>query len=218
VINHGRIAAAEYSTKEESMKSGYVRMLAALGGFILLAGCANPNTNIRVNYVPLVKATGGSGTVVVANAPAVFDTQTPVLWVLGATKKGDGEKVGDVLMSTPPADIIAGALVEELRLAGYMVKQGPTVPEDAPKGVRVGMVKMNLNQTSGVFSLDAMGSLSVSFEIWKDGKKSQNLDFLSSSSNTAVSGKDLLGEQIMQNVVQDLMKQAVPAIIKSLGK
>jgi hypothetical protein len=54
-------------------------------------------------------------------------------------------------------------------------------------------------------------------ELWKNGKKFKKLDYEAQKSDFAIKDRDLLLPNILQNTLQDLMKQAVPDLIKAMG-
>ena len=199
------------------MKSGSMRMLYVLFGLFLLAGCAAPGMNVTVGYTPFVNATGGTGELFL-----VQDVAPPVnqkaLWIIGQVKGHDGEKENDLVVTSMPADLIAGMLADELTSAGYLVKQVKATPDKASKIVRLSSVTMTLEEKLSLFNfkLEAAGALSVALELWNGGTKLQTFDYRASYSDSDIKDGDLLGSLVLRNSIRDVMKQAVPDIVRSL--
>lgn len=201
------------------MRRGSIKMLFVLFGVFLLAGCAAPGMNVSVGYTPFVNAGGGSGELYLVQ-DTVPQVSQKALWVIGEVKDFNGEKENDLVVATMPADLISGYLADELTSAGYMVKQTKSMPEQAAKVVRLASVKVSLEESLSLFNfkLDGTAALAVSMELWNKGQRLQSLDYRASNADSDFKEGDLLGAQILRNSIRDVMKQAVPDIIKALEK
>jgi hypothetical protein len=201
------------------MKRGSIKLLVALMGLVLLAGCAAPGMNVSVAYTPFVNATGGGGEIYLVQDMAPQISQK-ALWVIGSVKDSDGEKANDLVLSTMPADLVSGILADELTTAGYLVKQSKSMPEQAARAVRLSSVKLSLEENLSPlnFKIDGKASVSMGLELWDKGARLQTFEYRASSSDADFKEGDLLGALILKNSLRDIMKQAVPDIIKSLEK
>ncbi len=201
------------------MKRGSIKLMWGFLGLALLAGCAAPGMNVSVGYTPFVNATGGSGDLYLVQ-DMVPQIGQKALWVIGAVKDADGEKANDLVVATMPADLISGILADELTAAGYLVKQTKSMPEQPAKVVRLSSVKLSLEENLSPlnFKLDGKGGVSVGLELWNRGARLQSFDYRASSSDADFKDGDLLGALILKNSIRDVMKQAVPDIVKSLEK
>ncbi len=201
------------------MKRGTMKMLSLLFGFSLLAGCATPGTNVSVGYTPFVNATGGSGELYLVQdvTPQVGQK---ALWIIGAALNSDGEKECDLLLATMPAELISGILADELTSAGYLVKQSKSMPEQPAKVVRLSLVKLSLEEKLSLLNLklDGTASVAVGLELWNKGARLQSFDYRASFSDSDFKEGELLGSFILKNSIRDVMKQAVPDIVRSLEK
>jgi len=198
---------------------GSVRLLFGLFGLLLLAGCAAPGMNVSVGYTPFVNATGGTGELYLVQ-DSVPQINQKALWIIGQVKGYDGLKENDLVVTTLPADLIAGMLADELTSAGYLVKQVNAMPDKASKIVRLSSVAMTLEESLSLFSfkLDATGALALTLELWNNGSRIQSFDYRASFSDSDFKEGELLGSLVLRNSIRDVMKQAVPDIVKSLEK
>ena len=199
------------------MNCATTRVMMVLCGLALLAGCAAPGMNVSVGYTPFVAATGGTGELYLVQ-DAVPPVSQKALWIIGQVKAHDGQKENDLVVSTMPADLIAGMLADELTSAGYLVKQVKTMPDRAGKAVRVSSVKLSLEESLSLFNakLEASGSLSLGLELWSNGTRLQSYDYRASYSDSDVKEGDQLGSLVLRNSIRDVMKQAVPDIVRGL--
>jgi len=201
------------------MRRGTIKLLFGMCGLLLLAGCASPGMNVTVGYTPFLNATGGTGELFLVQ-DSVPEISQKALWIIGQVKGSDGMKETDLVVSSLPADLIAGMLADELTSAGYLVKQVKTMPEKSAKVVRVSSVKMSLEESLSLFNfkLDATGALALTLELWNNGARLNSYDYRASFSDSDFKEGDLLGSLVMRNSIRDVMKLAVPDIIKSLEK
>ena len=201
------------------MKSGSIKLLGVMFGLFLLAGCAAPGMNVTVGYTPFVNATGGTGELFLVQDSAPEVSQK-ALWIIGQVKGYDGLKEHDLVVSSMPADLIAGMLADELTSAGYLVKQVKTMPEKSAKVVRVASVKMNLEESLSIFNfkLNATGGMALTLELWNSGARLNSFDYRASFSDSDMKEGDLLGSLVLRSSIREVMKQAVPDIVKTLEK
>ena len=200
------------------MKHQNIKLLYVLLGLFLLAGCAAPGMNITVGYTPFVNASGGSGELYLVQDVTPQIGQK-ALWVIGTAKDSSGEKLCDLVLATMPAELISGILADELTSAGYVVKQSKSMPEQSAKVVRLSSVKLSLEEKSLLnVKLDASASVAVGLELWHNGARLQSFDYRASASDSDFKDGELLGGLILKNSLRDVMKQAIPDIVKSLEK
>ena len=199
------------------MKCGSIKLLYLLCGLFVMAGCASPGMNVTLGYTPFVNATGGAGELFLVQ-DSVPQIDQKALWVIGQVKGHDGEKDKDLVVTSLPADLIAGMLADELTSAGYLVKQAKALPEKSTKVVRISSVKMTLEESLSLFNfkLDATGAMALTLELWNNGARLQSFDYRASFSDGDIKNGDLLGSLVLRNAIRDVMKQAVPDIVKSL--
>lgn len=186
---------------------------------LLLTGCAIADQRVDILYRPVIQDATGSGTLYLAQvgvqrpgAPG----PVPVQWVLGEVKNNNGEKVGAIVTDTVPADLVSDALTREFKAAGYAVLPAQALPGDVAKGINLSSVAIKLSEVSGLIRAEAKGTLDISVEVWRDGRKLKKLDYEAEYSDAAIAGKDQLLPDILQNLVQAVMKRAVPEISKLL--
>ncbi len=185
----------------------------------LLAGCATYDQSVTMLYHPVANATGGSGELYLTAAGTGPATANPgnIKWIIGKVKYVDWRQSGDVVSRVSPNDMVLDALSRELSIAGYRVRPVNSLPGDG-KGVVVTMTDINVDEDSSIIKDEASCRMSVSFELWKNGNKVRKLDYQSKFSDEAIRGRDMLFLQtVLQNALQDVMKQAVPEIVRQMG-
>lgn len=199
------------------MTRGSIKLLSVLFGLFLLAGCAAPGMQVTLGYTPFVNATGGTGELFLVQ-DSVPQVDQKALWIIGQVKGYDGMKENDLVVTTLPADLIAGLLADELTSAGYLVKQVKAMPEKSTKAVRLSLVKMTLEESLSMlhFKLEATGAMALTLELWNNGARLQTFDYRASFSDSDVKDGDLLGSLVLRNSIRDVMKQAAPDIVKAL--
>lgn len=184
------------------------------------AGCAMGGKKVTLLYQPVVNATGGSGELYLSapvSRPDADKTGT-VQWVIGKVKNSDGDTVGDIVTPVAPSDLFQDALNRELTNAGYKVIRTGSLPGDVTKGIVVTMTNINLDDVSSIIKDEGTGKLSMSLELWKNGRAFKKLYYESGFSDIAIKDRDLLLPNILQKALQGLMNRAIPEIIKELGK
>jgi len=201
-----------------------IRLWRMGGGIVLLcavvtAGCATVDRKVNLLYQPAAHETGGSGTLHLAAAGAGGGSAgtTGVQWIVGKVAARDGEKKGDVVLTTAPYALVVDALREELANAGYAVTPvAGVLPGEAAKGVDVVGATVELDETSDLVRSEGVSKLSVTLELWKKGTKIRKLEYRSLLSDFAVKDRDLLLPTLLQKTLQEVMKQAVPEVIRTL--
>lgn len=192
---------------------------ACLFFFEMIAGCAVLDQNVTLLYQPVVKTAHGTGELYLATARGESWEGKPgsIQWVIGKVKDSRSGEEGKILTSIAPCDLVQDALKQELTAAGYNIMLVNTLPPDATKGIVIARTDLNLNEDSSIVKAEGSSRLTTSLELWKNGIKYRKLDYESKYSDLAVRDRDLLLPNILQNTLQDLMKQAVPDLVKELG-
>lgn len=186
---------------------------------LVMAGCATTaDRKVTLLYEPAAHAVGGTGKLYLAREaePLPAGAQQAVQWVVGSVKDRDGNKTASVVTDTMPADLVLQAFSAELTAAGYAVVQASEVPPQAAKGISLGNVAVSLDAVSSLVKDEAKGAIKVAVEVWRDGQKVTRLSYETVSSDVAVTGRDRLLQDVLGKTMQNLMHEAVPAIIKVL--
>ena len=184
----------------------------------MVTGCATVDRKVNVFYQPVVHGPGGSGEIYVAvtGGQPRLPGKTAVQWVVGKVKTRDGEKTGDVVMTNAPDDLAMDAFKQELTAAGYKVMPVDALPEEVTKGVGIAGATVELDETSDFIKSEGISRLSVSVELWKNGRKFKKLDYKSMLSDFAIKDRDRLLPTLLQKALQEVMKQAIPEIVRAL--
>lgn len=185
----------------------------------LLAGCATYDQKVTLLYQPVVNAGGGAGELYLAAAGGRSGTGKAgaVQWIIGKVKNSDGEQVGDIVTTVSPNDMVLDAFSRELKVSGYRVTQVNTLPEDVSKGVVISLIDMNLEEVVSIVKAEGQSRLTVSLELWKNGKIFKKLYYQTGFSDFAIKDRNTLLPTTLQKALQELMRQAVPEIIKQIG-
>ncbi len=186
----------------------------------MLAGCATTGKKVTILYQPVVNATGGSGELYLAAAAVSPEAGKPGVarWAIGKVKDTEGDPVGDIVTPIPPGDLFLDALKRELTNAGYKVARVNSLPGGVTMGIAVTVANISLDDVTSVLKDEGTARLTMSLELWSNGKAVKRLYYESGFSDFAIKDRDLLMPDILQKALQSLMKQAVPEVIKELGK
>ena len=186
---------------------------------IAFGGCAAANKNVRLDYQPVVHATGGSGDLYVAiRLPQdALAGRSDVEWVLGEVTDGDGNRSGRLLSDLEPKRSVADAFIQELNAAGFHVQLIPEIPENAAKGVVLTGIVLKLDESVGLMKAQAKGSLKVKAEIWKDGRKITVLNYEEATTNSALRTDSHVPDKALRDMVATITRRAVPEIIQVLN-
>lgn len=185
----------------------------------MIAGCATLDQNVTLLYQPIVKDGHGTGDLYLATAKGESREGKPgaIQWVIGKVKESRSGNEGKVLTSVAPGDLVLDALKQELTAVGYNIMLVSPLPPDVTKGIVITRTDLNLNEVSSIVKADGSSRLTTSLELWKNGKKFKEIDYESKNSDFAIKDRDLLLPNILQNTLQDLMKQVVPDLVKAMG-
>ena len=195
--------------------------MAVLALFMTMAeGCAATEKYVNVLYQPSVYAGGGAGNLYLTAAGARSEPGKTVSakWKIGKVKDNDGNQTGDIVTTVAPVDLVLDAFNRELTNAGYKIIRVTALPDDVTKVISVDRTEIKMEDVSSIIKDEGTGRLTVSLELWKNGKKFKKLYYESGYSDSAFKGRDLLLQDILQKALQGIMEKAIPEIIKELGK
>lgn len=191
------------------------RGVVALLFAALVAGCATANQKVTVLYEPVVHDGTGTGDLYVAGGDTA--DHADIQWVIGAVKNRDTEQVGDIVSAIAPADLVTDAFKQELALAGYTTNLVGSLPQGAAKGIVVSGADIRLDEVSSLIKVEGTSRVKVAVEMWKQGRVVKKLAYEARISDFAVRDREQLLPTILQKALQEIMKQAVPEVIKALG-
>ncbi len=184
----------------------------------LLAGCATVgDQRVDVLYKSVANASGGSGDLYLVEevAPASSGS-TPIQWILGGITNKDGEKLGNIVTDTAPADLLTNAFIQELKGAGYKIVQESSMPREAPKGLKLRSVTITLDEVKSSLKDDAKCIVKISIEPWRNGKATDRLEYAAEYADSAVTDREELLSKTMLKAIQSIMNKAAPETIKIL--
>lgn len=191
---------------------GAVGLLFAL----LVAGCATTNQKVTVLYQPVVHDGTGAGELYLAGTGRSAG-HADIQWVVGTVKNSDEEPVGDIVSPIASADLVTDAFKQELAAAGYTTNLVGSLPQGTAKGIVVTGADIHLEEVSSLIKAEGTSRVKVSVEVWRQGRVVKKLAYEERISDFAVKDRDQLLPTILQKALQEIMKQAVPEIIKVLG-
>jgi len=198
-----------------------ITSMAVLALFMTMAErCAATEKYVNVLYQPSVYAGGGAGNLYLTAAGARSEPGKTVStkWIIGKVKNNDGNETGDIVTTVAPGDLVLDAFNRELTNAGYKIIRVTALPDDVTKGISVDRAEIKMESVSSIIKDEGTGRLTVSLELWENGKKFKKLYYESGYSDSAFKGRDLLLHDILQKALQGIMEKAIPEIIKELGK
>ncbi len=195
-------------------------LIPVLSSVLLMSGCATVDRKVNLHYEVSAPATGGSGELYVAQegGHGVSGAETAVQWIMGKIQDTDGKHLANIVTPTAPTELMTGAFKEELKAAGYRILPVTSLPADVAKGIVFGNITIALDEVSSFVKADAKCTAKVSAEIWRDGSRITKLDYETIYNDSAVTDRDRILQDTLQRALQNLMKRAVPEIIKALER
>jgi hypothetical protein len=184
----------------------------------LTTGCATVDRKVSLLYQTAAQGSGGSGDVYLAAMPGQSGLagKNAIGWIVGSVKKKDGEKTGDILITTAPEELVLDAFKQELNAAGYKVVPVNALPQEVVKGVAVVGIAVELEEVSDLLKSEGISRLTISVELWKNGGKLRKLAYKSMLSDFAIKDRDLLLPTLLKKSLQEVMKQAIPEMVSTL--
>jgi hypothetical protein len=201
------------------MKRNWRGMLYAVVGSLfcgLTMECATANLKVTVLYQPVVHDGTGAGELYLAGAGGSA-SPAGVQWILGTVKDSDGEPRGDIVSPIDPADLVMDAFRQELAAAGYAVSTVSSLPSGGAKGLVITGTDIRLDEVSSLVKAEGTSRVKVSLEVWNQGQVVKRLSYEERLSDFAVKDRDQLLPTILQKALQEIMKQAVPEVVRALG-
>jgi len=190
-------------------KCAFSLILLAL---LIVTRCAPVEKRVDLTYGSSVKATGGSGEVLVAQP--VMKQNLAVLpsgrQIIG--KSGDI----DIVIGENPANWLLSALKLELSAAGYDVKTVPTLPAGVSKGINTIFLTLSANQSSKVLTIITTTDVKLEVQLWTNGQLAKTLTV---SAQDYEEGADRSSEPIrlaLEKTLNRVMQELLPDIIKGL--
>jgi hypothetical protein len=190
-----------------------------IGVSVALAGCATVDQNVTSLYRPVAVAKGGGGALALTATGSLTRErkERPALWIVGAVKNSDGERVANVTSQLSGDELLLDAFEQELTAAGYTVSRDVSRPEAATKAVNLTRVQLTLDETQGALKAEGSCSVLVALELWKKGAVTKKLEYESKFSDFAVKDRDQLMQTALRTALQNLMSRAMPEIVATLG-
>lgn len=193
-----------------------VRGAVALLFAVLVGGCATANQKVMVLYQPVVHDGIGAGDLYLAGTGGSTG-HADIQWIIGTVKNDDGEPVGDIVTPISPAGLVMDAFKQEFTAAGYTTSLVGSLPQGTAKGIVIAGTDIHLDEVSSLLKAEGASRVKVSVEVWKQGQVIKKLTYEARISDFAVKDRDQLLPTILQKALQQIMKQAVPEVIKVLG-
>ncbi len=183
---------------------------------VMLPGCASVSRRVDILYHPSAYARGGGGDLYLVKGSQTDDTTAASQWIIGEITTKDGEKINDVVTDIAPDDLVADALSQELKAAGYNVITTDNLPPDATKAVTLNSVAIKLDEEHSVMKDDATCSLKISVQPWRNGTARNTLGYKADYAETAITNRDLLLSKALKESLKLLMKYSIPEIVRSI--
>lgn len=206
--------------KRSSMPTCAV-VLTGVSLLAALAGCATVDEKIGLNYARQHHSLDRhSGEIFVSRVESKPYTQNGYgEWIIGSINNVHGVHQADLLSDRSLGEWITGAVLQELRQAGYTATATPTLPSTAARGIVVSDIDVVMNVNRGVASADMKHELKFNVSVFLNGIKAKTFSVASRDDRTVpffASKEDK--EKIMLQSLQDAMKQVIPDIIALIDK
>ena len=144
--------------------------------------------------------------------------QASGVWVPIAEHNQKGETLGIVISPIASHTVLRDALEQALETAGYTVRVVRKLPTNVARGIDVSRISFEAEQTEGLVSTEGDCTVKVSLNFWRNNARVKRGEYTAHYSDFALSDRDGLPETLILGSLQKLMKQAVPDIIREMGR
>lgn len=182
---------------------------------LLLGGCATSNQRVNFLYAPSNYASGGSGDLYIVEPVGSTTKENTNQWILGKITDSDGKQTGNIISPVRPTDLVANAFSMELKAAGYNAMASDKSPDNASQIVMLNSLSLEMKEVTNFVKAEVNCSLKISLGLIKNGKLIKTLDYEAGNQNTVVTNKATLIDDMLRATLKDIMKQAVPEIVKN---
>ena len=182
----------------------------------LLGGCATTTVPVSFLYSPSGTVHGGTGDVFLKTSAAESPASDPknIRYLLGHQKDSDGAVTGEIVSQYSAEDMVLDALNRELSVAGYEVSSGTTMPADVHKGISLKSARINVDESGTLPKADVTGTVRVSLDVWKDGKKVKILTYEAHVSDVAIiNSRSRVASEVVEKGLHAVMEQATPELV-----
>lgn len=195
--------------------TSFLTLVMLMLALLALTGCATTDQRVNFLYAPSNYASGGSGDLYVVEPAGSTTKETTNQWILGKITDTDGKQTGNIISPVRPADLVADAFSLELKAAGYNAMASVKSPASASRVVVLESLNLEMKEVTNLVKAEADCTLKITLKLMKNGKLIKNLYYEAANKNTVITDKDSLIDDILRSTLKDIMKQAVPEIVKN---
>ena len=204
---------------------------------VIIVGCTTMSEKSALADKPVTKAPGSVGEIFLSldgnqwqdpqeTRPARYTSRarpfpvrqmkkvTPQQMTLVKVKNDSGKTLGRYMLPVYSGEIIFDSLFQGLSAAGYTVRVVKQLPKNATIVVDISSITADLEETSGLLTLEAKCDLHVKLDVWRNGVKVNSHDYTSFLFDYSFANKQLLLPDLLMRSAQDVMMQAV----RDIGK
>ena len=196
-------------------KNLFLSVVMLMFALLFLGGCATTDQSVNFLYVPSNYTSGGSGDLYVVEPAGSTAKETTNQWILGKITDSDGKQTGNIISPVRPADLVANAFSMELKAAGYNAMASDKLPENATRIVMLNSLNLEMKEVTSFIKAEVNCSLKISLGLMKNGKLIKTLDYEAGNKSTVVTNKATLIDDMLLSTLKDIMKRAVPEIVKN---
>jgi uncharacterized lipoprotein YajG len=195
--------------------TSFLTLVMLMFALLALAGCATTDQRVNFLYAPSNYASGGYGDLYVVEPAGSTAKETTNQWILGKIIDSNGKQTGNIISPVRPDDLVANAFSAELKAAGYNAMASVKSPSNATRIVLLNSLNLEMKEVASYVKAEVNCSLKISLGLMKNGKLIKTLDYEAGNKNTVVTDKATLIDDILRTTLKDIMKQAVPEIVRS---
>jgi hypothetical protein len=144
-------------------------------------------------------------------------TITTGKWIVLSEKNEKGDEIGITISPYDSGEVLRDAFSQELSAAGYKVKLVRVLPNNVARGIDLSRITIDAEQNTGLLETEGDCNVNIRLDLWKHGSRVKSFNYEGLYSDSAIYDRDGLLETLIQGSLQNLMKQAVPDIIREMG-
>lgn len=208
------------------MRKGYIGHTIGAGLLMLvfISGCgywlAANDHHIELTYENVLTLDSGADVVHVAK-PVIAPALPAYLQGtrLGYVKNGKNVKMGVVYTNNDVGDWIVGAIIQELRPAGYTVKPVATLPGEVAAGMKIVVTQFFIGDPVNYQTnfLKITAHMDAEVEIWQSGRMTQKIEIQSRGvAKYALTGSPVQAEGLsVRRALQQTIQQMIPHYLEA---